>query len=431
MHPSEEHFWSLVSLRLAGEAGPQQQAEIAQLLREHPEWSLRLELYTNMYKGRQKQGQTDENNFSRHLQRLSNHLDTPVLQYDIPAPQPSSTQPHLIPSQPGSTQPHPTPSQPGNAQPHATPSQPGNAQPHATPSQPGAAKLHTIPPQPDADAPRPGADTPPRRRIRIPLIGAAAAIIAIAAALYLIKPPARSDDHGLNTVSTRAGSRSKVQLPDGTIVWLNADSRITYKVNATEREVELTGEAYFDVAKDKAHPFRVHTKAVDILVLGTAFDVRSYTNEHNTEASLFQGSVEVTLRNSPDKKIILHPEEKITVNNNEAAVTSIKTKQVAEPDFDQPLLTLGKIHRQEKDSTITETLWTKNQLYFDNRTLEEVGFQLERWFGVRVTISDDNLKQRHISGDFKELSINEVMEALQYTGVLHYTIRKKEVIITP
>jgi transmembrane sensor len=407
MHPSEEHFWSLVSLRLAGEAGPEQQAEIAQLLREHPEWSLRLELYTNMYKGRQKQGQTDENNFSRHLQRLSNHLDTPVLQYDIPAPQPGSTQPY------------------------ATPSRPGNAQQHATPSQPGAAKLHTIPPQPDANTPRPGADTPPRRRIRIPLIGAAAAIIAIAAALYLIKPPARSDDHGFNTVSTRAGSRSKVQLPDGTIVWLNADSRIIYKVNATEREVELSGEAYFDVAKDKAHPFRVHTKAVDILVLGTAFDVRSYTNEHNTEASLFQGSVEVTLRNSPDKKIILHPEEKITVNNNEAAVTSIKTKQVAEPDFDQPLLTLGKIHRQEKDSTITETLWTKNQLYFDNRTLEEVGFQLERWFGVRVTITDDNLKQRHISGDFKELSINEVMEALQYTGVLHYTIRKKEVIITP
>jgi ferric-dicitrate binding protein FerR (iron transport regulator) len=165
-------------------------------------------------------------------------------------------------------------------------------------------------------------------------------------------------------------------------------------------------------------------------VLGTAFDVRSYTNDHNTEASLFQGSVEVTLRNNPDKKIILHPEEKITVQNNEATVSGIKTKP-GSADADPPLLTLGKVHRQQKDSSIIETLWTKNQLYFDDRTLEEVGFQLERWFGVRVTITDESLKRRRFSADFKEESLTEVMEALQLTGNLHYTIREKEVLITP
>jgi ferric-dicitrate binding protein FerR (iron transport regulator) len=349
MHPSEEHFWSLVSLDLAGEATPEQQAEITQLLQANPDWNLRLELYTNIYKSRPKESPADESNFSRHLQRLSNHLSEPTLQYEN------------------------------------------------------------------------------RRNPWRPWIAAAAAVLlATVAALYLFKPAASQNDY--NTVTTRPGSRSKVQLPDGTTVWLNADSRLSYKINNTGREVELTGEAYFDVAKDKDHPFRVHTPTVDILVLGTTFDIRSYSKEYNTETSLFQGSVEVTLRNNPDKKIILHPEEKITVHNNEATVTSIKKP---EPDADLPLITVGKIHRQQKDSSIIETLWTKNQLYFDDRTLEEVGFMLERWFGVHVSISDDNLKLRRFTGNFEEESLPEVMEALRISSDFHYTIKKKEVIITP
>ncbi|HXB08397.1 MAG TPA: DUF4974 domain-containing protein, partial [Puia sp.] len=130
-------------------------------------------------------------------------------------------------------------------------------------------------------------------------------------------------------------------------------------------------------------------------------------------------------------KIILHPDEKITVHNNEATVTGIKTKQAADPDIDQPLMTLGKVHRQQKDSSIIETLWTRNQLYFDDRNLEEVGFQLERWFGVRVTITDDKLKLRRFTGNFEEESLGDVMEALHLSGNFHYTINKKEVIITP
>jgi len=349
MHPSEEQFWSLVSLDLAGEATPEQKTELAQLLQANPDWNLRLELYTNLYKSRPKQTPVDESDFSRHLQRLSNHLSEPTLQYER------------------------------------------------------------------------------RPKIWKPWIAAAATVLVAATALYLLKPTTPNNE--FNTVTTRPGSRSKVQLPDGTTVWLNADSRLSYKVNNTGRDVELTGEAYFDVAKDKDHPFRVHTPTVDVLVLGTTFNLRSYSKEYNTETSLFQGSVEVTLRNNPDKKIILHPEEKITVHNNEATVTQIRTKQ--EPDADQPLITVGKIHRQQKDSSIIETLWTKNQLYFDDRTLEEVGFMLERWFGVRVTITDDNLKLRRFTGNFEEETLPEVLEALRISSDFHYTIRKKEVIITP
>jgi transmembrane sensor len=354
MHQAEDRFWALVSLHLAGEATAEEHTELDTLLREHPEWGLRLELYTNLYKSQPKQDQPGDA-FSRHLQRLSNHLDSPVLRYDTPPNK--------------------------------------------------------------------------RRRVLRLFIGAAATLLVAIATIHLLQPPPKTD--GFNTVTTRPASHTKIHLPDGTTVWLNADSRLSYSVNSTEREVQLTGEAYFDVTKDQNHPFHVHTPAIDILVLGTTFNVRSYNNEHNTEASLFQGSVEVTLRHNPDKKIILHPEEKITINNaNEASVTGIKTRQAKETDLDAPLITVGKVHRQEKDSSATETLWTKNQLYFDDRSLEEIGFQLERWFGVRVTIADDRLKQLHFSGNFEEKSIGEVLEALQLTGTFHYSIHKKEVVIT-
>lgn len=354
MTPSEERFWSLVSLQLAGEATPEDLQELADLLRDHPEWHLRLELYTNLYNSHPQSAPLAESHFSRHLQRLSNHLDTPPLKHEHPH----------------------------------------------------------------------------RRRLFRPWMAAAAILLLAIAFIWLLKTTNNSEQD-FNTVTTRPGSRSKLQLPDGTTVWLNSDSRLSYKVTNTTREVQLTGEAYFDVAKDKAHPFHVHTTTVDILVLGTAFDVRSYNNEHNTETSLFQGSVEVTLRNSPDKKIILHPEEKITVNNTEAIVTGIKTKRQPEPDADQPLLTLGKVHRQQADSSAIETLWTKNQLYFDDRSLEEIGLALEHWFGVRVNITSETLKQRHFSGNFEEKTLPEVMEALQFTGMLHYSIKNKEVTITP
>src|SRR6185437_11336948 len=77
--------------------------------------------------------------------------------------------------------------------------------------------------------------------------------------------PNQTQKQGLNTVSTRPGSRSKLQLPDGTLVWLNADSRLSYKIDngTANREVTLTGEAYFDVARDKDHPFLIHTNTID------------------------------------------------------------------------------------------------------------------------------------------------------------------------
>jgi transmembrane sensor len=120
---------------------------------------------------------------------------------------------------------------------------------------------------------------------------AAAAITAVLSFTFfsttkVVKPTRQAE----NTVSTKAGSKSKIQLPDGTQVWLNADSKLEYNenFNVKLREVKLSGEAFFDVVKNKDKPFVIHTSQMDVKVLGTAFNVRSYPDEATTETALLR-----------------------------------------------------------------------------------------------------------------------------------------------
>lgn len=354
----EERFWYLASLKLSGEASPEELAELCELLDQHLEMKLPLEVYSNIW--RQKHPGLPVNNdyaYNKHLQRLSNHLSPPVLQYD----RRPSTRRHWI----------------------------------------------------------------------VGISVAAAAAVILGAILWLSPFGVGTGKVSLadNTVSTRPGSRSKVQLPDGTQVYLNSDSRLTYKQDfpGDTREVQLTGEAYFDVAKDSHHPFIIHTSVIDIKVLGTTFNVKSYGDERLTETALIKGSVEVTVHNNPDKKIILKPNEKIIVHNDQ--VTIVSGHATSSPD--EPLITVGKVHFQKKDSSITEILWTRNQLAFDNASLEEVARQVERWYGVKVTISREQLKTIRFNAVFGDESLPQVMEALGIAGNFSYSIHNKEVIIGP
>lgn len=367
----EERFWALAGLKLSGEASAEELAELEEFLKQYPDMALRLEVYSNIWRQQHPGLPVDKDTaYNKHLQRLSNHLSAPVLQYAIPEPEPPLT-----------------------------------------------ARRSAV------------------RRLRIVGISAAAAAV-IGMVLWLSLPErgaVRSSNLSDNTVSTRPGSRSKVQLPDGTQVWLNSDSRLTYHQNfpGESREVQLTGEAYFDVAKDSRHPFIIHTNVIEIKVLGTAFNVRSYGDERLTETALIQGSVEVTVLNNPDRKIILKPNEKIIVHNDQVTVVSGHAAAGAGANPDEPSITLGKVHFQKKDSGITEILWTKNQLAFDNASLEEVARQLERWYGVKVSINRQRLKTLRFNAVFGDESLSQVMEALGLAGNFTYIIRNKDVIIGP
>jgi ferric-dicitrate binding protein FerR (iron transport regulator) len=275
------------------------------------------------------------------------------------------------------------------------------------------------------------APLPPERRRRTILYRLAWPAAVAAACCALVFLLLRNKDNkkvlaeaAQSEVCTKNGSKSKLQLPDGTEVWLNAGSRITYgnDFNESDRQVTLEGEAFFDVAANANIPFVIHTNLVDITVLGTAFNVRAYANEKVAETALIRGSVEIKLHSSPEKKIILKPAEKLIVRDDSILL--------AKP---LPVMTLTQVHYLDKqrDSTAVETLWLKNKLVFDEEPLEQVALKLERWYGVKVTIQDDQLKNIAYSGVFEDEALQEVLYALQLTGNFHYSILKKEVIIRP
>jgi transmembrane sensor len=242
-------------------------------------------------------------------------------------------------------------------------------------------------------------------------------------------------------ISTRYGSRTKLLLPDSTQVWLNSGSKLTYDKtygNGT-REVSLSGEAYFDVVKNPTHPFVIHTVNIDIKVLGTAFNVKSFPNEKNTETSLIRGSIEVTFKNRPSEKIILKPNEKLITANEEPVKDSAQkeaqqekskpatAKEAARQD---PLVMVSHLTYEPHDGTIVETSWMENKLIFRSETFEELAIKLERWYGISIRFTDEEIKPRRLTGVFENESLQQALEALQLITPFAYKMNKSEVMIS-
>ncbi|MBV7530904.1 FecR domain-containing protein [Chitinophaga sp. sic0106] len=356
--PLDQRIWLLVSLKLSGEATPEELAQLDQLMAQDSSLKDELQMLTAIWNARHAGlGVNKDEAWLRHLNRL--HRPEPVSQ-----PVPQATAKRVKPWQ--------------------------------------------------------------------WMTAAAVVFICFAGIKYL----SNSNGYTLgkqasHTYKTRSGQRMKLQLPDGTAVWLNVGSRLTYTGNfkSDTREVLLSGEAFFDVAADKNRPFVIHTSTIDLRVLGTAFNVRSYEEEKETEAALVRGAVEVTLRNDPGKKIILKPKEKIVVNSGKidsAAYTLTGPKSSEE----SPLIVLSKIRYWGRDSSNNlESAWVKNQLMFDKENLESIAGKIERWYNVQVIIADSRLNDANYTGLFENEKLEEVLEALRLTGGFHYTIEGNTVTI--
>ncbi len=170
---------------------------------------------------------------------------------------------------------------------------------------------------------------------------------------------------GDNEISTRNGSKSHLVLPDGTLVWLNAGSRIVYDKNfgAALREVSLTGEAFFDVARNAEKPFLIHTARIDIKVLGTRFNVRSYPTDQTTEATLIRGSIEVSIKDRPSEKIILKPNEKLVVANDDSTLHRNVAGRSG-VNTGESLVNIRKPTFEPVTCDVVETSWVVNKLIF-------------------------------------------------------------------
>ena len=245
---------------------------------------------------------------------------------------------------------------------------------------------------------------------------AAAAVLILSAGFLGANKFSRSTPKGqlaqVNEISTRKGSKSKVQLPDGTIVWLNAGSKLTYDKEYGQqiREVNLSGEGYFDVVKMKEKPFIIHTSNINIKVLGTVFNVRAYPEDKQTETSLIRGSIEVTVNNRPDNKWILVPNDKFIVEN-ELFIKKEAEKNLAA--YEPPVISIDKVKHTAVDSTVVETQWVDNKLVFQDESFEDLATRMERWYNVEIEIDNNNLLQKRMTGNFEKETVEQAIEALK------------------
>ena len=239
-------------------------------------------------------------------------------------------------------------------------------------------------------------------------IGAAAAVtvFALLSFLFYYKQQAgrQLTEVTIKRVEVPFGKMMQVTLSDGTKVKLNAGSHFTYPsvFSNTQREVNLEGEGFFEVTKNAKKPFLVHTAGFTVKVLGTVFNVRAYRDDKSTETTLLKGKVQVELTDDPEKKIILSPHEKLTINNPlpMANHPSIKAN-VAKIKYEVATLP------NTSNDTYQENAWTEDKIMFVNTDFEDVARQMERKYDVHIVFEDEALEKEQISGVLK----NETLES--------------------
>lgn len=225
----------------------------------------------------------------------------------------------------------------------------------------------------------------------------------------------------LQQLVTQKGFRSQVLLPDGSKVWLNAGSKLDYpkQFNGKTRDVQLQGEAYFEVTKDSEKPFFVHTKSFDIKVLGTGFNVRAYLDEDSAVTSLVHGSVEVIVGKKEKRTILLHPNEKITLPMN--AGIDDEAKAINDTPGVADLHKVKEKMVTVEDTVQSETAWINDKLAFKKMPLENVALLLEKWFDTDIRFKNENKKALRFSGVYEKEDLEYILYTLgEVTGTFRY-----------
>ncbi|HRO44314.1 FecR domain-containing protein [Agriterribacter sp.] len=241
--------------------------------------------------------------------------------------------------------------------------------------------------------------------------------------------PAASLSVPLNEVVTSGGSKSTVHLPDGSSVILNTGSKLSYNKDfgVGTREIYLSGEAFFDIARNEKVPLTVHAGDVDISVKGTIFNVKAYAEDSTVEASLIKGAIEVFSKNDRERKILLRPNEKIVIGK--AANVKSSEKNVPLPSPKEDVFVLGKIKTNPSDSTISEIAWIQNKLAFYKEPFSSLAQKMESWYNVSVQFNDEKLEKITFTGSFEKEDIIEALDALRQITPFEYRVENRNVII--
>lgn len=223
---------------------------------------------------------------------------------------------------------------------------------------------------------------------------------------------------------TRKGMHSKLQLPDGSLVWLNAGSKLTYakEADATHvREVTLSGEGYFDIATQPGKPFIIHTSDMEVKVLGTRVNVRAYPEDATLEATLIAGRVSVQLNGHVAEAVYLQPNQKLTVAaslpQGGSNITPVYHVSVVRP-----------VAVNNKNVT-AETSWVSNTLVFQDEPFNAVAAKMGRWYDRSFSFADDRTAAYHFTGAFEDEPLEQALKAMQCIHPFHYKLTDTTVFI--
>lgn len=204
---------------------------------------------------------------------------------------------------------------------------------------------------------------------------------------------------------TPTGQKIRFQLPDGTKVWLNADSRFTYPSSfARQRVVYLSGEAFLEVAHDANRPFVVRTEEATVKVLGTSFNVKA-REAQPTETVVVSGKVAFSAKDNPTSSVVLQPNDKAVLNT-----------------------TTGETIRSTVDAN-SYAAWTNGTLIFEDQPLSEVFTELARWYGVTIAVENPAIQNCQVTAKFEDLPLATVLDQLQFVVPIHYQLKGEQVLI--
>lgn len=206
-----------------------------------------------------------------------------------------------------------------------------------------------------------------------------------------------------NTITTPKGGQYQVVLPDGSKVWLNSVSSLTFPASFTgkERNVKLTGEAYFEVAKNKEKPFIVDASGTQVKVLGTHFNIMAYQDESSVNATLLEGSVKVT---HGSKSKIIVPGQMARVTDN-IEISSVNINHIV--------------------------AWKNGKFAFSGEKIESIMRKISRWYNVDIVYSGSVTRQTFIGSVSKYKNVSEVLKVLELTDLVHFKVEGRRITVMP
>lgn len=235
-------------------------------------------------------------------------------------------------------------------------------------------------------------------------------------------------------IEVPSGSKSRIVLPDGTSVWLNSSTKLTYTEDfgKTNRTIYLDGEGYFEVTKNKQLPFEVHAGKARIRVLGTRFDMKAYSTDEKNRVTLLEGSLSIAMNS--DKEIIIVPNEQAVITKGNS---NIKVRQVKADDYalwteakketvtsEEPKIDKKLPRMQIPNQTF------RNTLFFDEEPLSQIARDLGRAFNVMIELGTNDIAADVYYGDFRnEESIYQILDVITSSGDIYYEVKDNKIVI--